>query len=144
MADPSAAAFAVETDPSAEDIRFLEDGLTAFNAEATGIGGGAMFALFARDDGGAPLAGAYGWTWGGICHVRYLFVAEPLRTRGLGTRLMQAVEREAAARGCVQILLETYDFQAPGFYRKQGFEVVATIPDHAGGHEFLILRKRLP
>ena len=34
---------------------------------------------------------------------------------------MQAVEKEAKTRNCRQIVLETHDFQAPGFYQKLGF-----------------------
>jgi GNAT superfamily N-acetyltransferase len=143
MPERSAVALTVEAQARASEIAFLEEGLTAFNAEATGIADGQLVAVFMRDAGGSPTAGAYGWTWAGICHVRYLFVAKAFRGRGTGTRLMNAVEGEALARGCRQIVLETYDFQAPAFYRKFGFEVVAAIPDYPRGHEFLIMRKRL-
>jgi ribosomal protein S18 acetylase RimI-like enzyme len=56
---------------------------------------------------------------------------------------MQAVEHEAVQRGCRQIVVSTHTFQAPGFYRKLGFEPVAEIPDFPGGHGELWLCKRL-
>jgi len=34
-------------------------------------------------------------------------------------------------------------FQAPGFYRKLGFEIVDSLPDYPRGHEHLRLRKVL-
>jgi hypothetical protein len=37
----------------------------------------------------------------------------------------------------------TFSFQAPEFYRKHGFEVVATIDDDPRGHQNLLMRKRL-
>jgi GNAT superfamily N-acetyltransferase len=135
--------FAVEDEPLPSELRFLEDGLTEFNAEATGIGDGRLLTIMARDEAGSPRGGATGWTWAGICHVRFLFVAPEHRRGGLGTRLMEAVEHEALARACGQIVLETIDFQAPEFYRKLGFEVVATVPDHPPGHRLMIMRRSL-
>jgi hypothetical protein len=37
----------------------------------------------------------------------------------------------------------TFTFQAPAFYTKRGFEVIATVDDHPRGHKNLLLRKRL-
>jgi ribosomal protein S18 acetylase RimI-like enzyme len=73
--------------------------------------------------------------------LRYLFVQEDARGRGQGTALMQAVEKEARSRNCQQIVLETYDFQAPIFYQKLGFQTVGRISDYPRGHEFLMLVK---
>jgi hypothetical protein len=42
--------------------------------QATGIGDGALFGVFLRGPDARVIGGAYGWTWGGICYVRYLFV----------------------------------------------------------------------
>jgi ribosomal protein S18 acetylase RimI-like enzyme len=133
----------LETEPRPEDIRFLEDRLSAFNVEATGIADGNLLGLFMRGSDGSPLGGAFGWTWGGTCYIRYLFIPADLRNQGRGTMLMRAVEREAKSRGCRQIMLETHDFQAPGFYRKLGFEAVGRVVDYPRGHQYLTLVKHL-
>ena len=57
--------------------------------------------------------------------------------------LLELAERGAARRGYSQIILATHSFQAPEFYRKLGFEVVASIPEYPRGHQHLHLRKRL-
>jgi ribosomal protein S18 acetylase RimI-like enzyme len=133
----------VETEPTAKDVGFLRDRLTEFNVAATGIADVNLLGLFKRAPDGSPLAGAFGWTWGGTCYVRYLFVSENLRRQGQGTQLMRAVESEAKARGCQQIVLETHGFQAPRFYQRLGFSIVGHVDDYPQGHQFLMLVKRL-
>jgi ribosomal protein S18 acetylase RimI-like enzyme len=133
----------VETSPSSNDIGFLEEELYAFNVQTTGIKDGALLGIFLRGPDGRVVGGAYGWTWGGTCHVRYLFVPADMRGQGHGTSLMRAVEDEAIARGCEQIVLETHDFQAPAFYRRLGFGVVGTVEGYPRGHRYLVLQKRL-
>jgi ribosomal protein S18 acetylase RimI-like enzyme len=75
--------------------------------------------------------------------VRQFWVEQSQRGRGLGTALFHAAEREAQRRGCTQIVLMTFSFQAPAFYERHGFEVLATIEDHPRGHRNLLMRKRL-
>lgn len=75
--------------------------------------------------------------------MRQFWVEESRRHCGLGTKLLQAAEQEARRRGCRQIMLMTFSFQAPGFYARNGFEVVASIEEHPRGHTNLLMRKRL-
>ena len=133
----------VETEPRLEDIRFLEEHLTEFNIQTTGISDASLFGVFVRAADGSLMGGAFGWTWGGTCYIRYLFVPANMRKQGLGTMLMRAVEKEAKSRGCQQIVLETHEFQAPGFYQKLGFQVVNRVGDYPRGHEYLTLVKRM-
>jgi ribosomal protein S18 acetylase RimI-like enzyme len=75
--------------------------------------------------------------------VHLLAVAPHARGQRLGTRLMQALEDEARRRGLLGIWLDTYSFQAPGFYAKLGFQEVGRIPDYPPGHARIFLAKRL-
>jgi GNAT superfamily N-acetyltransferase len=128
-------------EPSSADIEYLEDRLYDFNVDATGIDGGQTLGIFLRDESATMVAGAAGHTWGGTCELRQVWVAAPLRGRGLGRRLMAEVEAEALRRGCGQLVLATFSFQAPEFYRKLGFRVVLELPDYPSGHSHLVLRK---
>ncbi|WP_210528835.1 GNAT family N-acetyltransferase [Rubellimicrobium arenae] len=79
---------------------------------------------------------------------RWLFlhllgVAPEARGSGVGTRLMQAIEEEARRRDCLGLWLDTYSFQAPGFYARLGFEEVGRIPDYPPGQARIFLAKRL-
>ena len=133
----------IEREPRPEDIRLLEELLHEFNVQATGIADGEWIASFLRDSHDTVVGGIHGWTWGGTCFVRHLFVPAEQRHRGLGSGLMRLVEGEARARGCVQIVLETHDFQAPDFYRWLGFEVVGRVDDYPRGHQYLTMVKHL-
>ena len=132
----------VETEPRPGDVQYLER-LYEFNAAATGIADGEWLTILVRDETRRIVAGLGGNTWGGCFEIRQLWVEETRRRQGLGTRLFEAAEQEALRRGCRQIVLSTFDFQAPGFYARRGFEVAAVIDDHPQGHRNLLLRKRL-
>ena len=121
----------------------MEDRRHEYNDAKTGITDGKWLAIFIRDDTGAIRAGLSGWTWGGCCAIRYLWVHEDLRGRGYGTKLMEAAEQEASARGCYQVLLDTHSFQAPEFYQNLGYEVFGVLDDYPRHHKNYYLRKRL-
>src|SRR5262245_13593207 len=129
-------------DPTPDEVQFLEDRIYEFNSSTTGITGGELLAFFVRD-GDHIVAGLCGNTWGGTCELRQFWVEESQRRRGLGTRLFHAAEQEARRRGCTQIVLMTFSFQAPSFYERHGFKVFATIEDHPRGHLNLLMRKHL-
>ena len=133
----------ISADPAPGEVQYLEDRIYEFNSAATGITGGQWLAIFVRDDDDRIIAGICGNTWGGCAEIRQFWVDEPRRGRGWGTRLLDAVEQEARRRGCRQIVLSTFSFQAPDFYARHGFEVVSVVEDHPYGHRNMLMRKRL-
>ena len=133
----------ISTEPTPGEVQYLEDRLYEFNSAATGITDGEWLAIFVRDDDHRIVAGISGNTWGGCAEIRQFWVEEARRKQGLGTTLLGAAEHEARRRGCRQMLLMTFSFQAPAFYAKHGFEVVAVVDEHPHGHKNMLLRKRL-
>ncbi|MFF4834611.1 GNAT family N-acetyltransferase [Streptomyces sp. NPDC001315] len=100
--------------------------------------------VWASDDTGELAGGLVGHTWTTWLHVTYLWVDERHRGAGLGSRLLARAERIARdQRDCRGSRVETWDFQAPGFYRKRGYEVVCVIPDYPPGITEYTLTKRL-
>jgi GNAT superfamily N-acetyltransferase len=128
--------------PTPDEVQYLEDRIYEFNSSATDLTDGEMLAFFVREDD-RIVAGICGNTWGGTCELRQFWVEEGRRHRGLGTKLLDAAEQEAQRRGCTQMVLTTFSFQAPAFYKARGFEVVAAISNHPRGHQNLLMRKRL-
>jgi GNAT superfamily N-acetyltransferase len=119
-------------EPTPDEVQYLEDRIYEFKSSATGIADGEWLAFFVRERD-RIVAGICGNTWGGTCELRQFWVEQSKRGRGLGTKLFEAAE-EARRRGCSQIVLMTFSFQAPAFYKRHGFEVLATIEDHPRGH----------
>jgi len=131
--DATALDLHVEAHPDPDDVSFLEARVADATVEATGHRDQRELAVFVRRDG-APVAGIYGWTWGGCCELQSLWVDPSLRGRGLATRLLTAAEDEARRRGCHQVVLFTHDTQAPGLYARRGYETVGTVDGYPAGH----------
>ncbi|HEY2355988.1 MAG TPA: GNAT family N-acetyltransferase [Phenylobacterium sp.] len=124
------------------DTAFLEDRLYEFNVEATGYRDGQDFGLVI-EEAGEVAAAAAGYTWGGICELKQLWVRADQRGRGRGSVLLEGVVELARDRGCRLMFLATHSFQAPDFYARHGFEIVATVPDKPLGHSEHIMRRTL-
>ena len=68
---------------------------------------------------------------------------EEARGQGTGRRILIAAEEEAVRRGCRYAWLDTFSFQARGFYEKLGYSVFGTLEDYPAGHSRYFLRKTL-
>ncbi|MER8030922.1 GNAT family N-acetyltransferase [Streptomyces bauhiniae] len=100
--------------------------------------------VWVLDAAGGLAGGLVGHTWAGWLHVTYLWVDARYRGAGLGSRLLAEAERLAhTGRGCTRSRVETWDFQAPAFYRDRGYDVVSVIPDYPPGITEYTLTKRL-
>lgn len=65
------------------------------------------------------------------CHLAELYVVGPLRGRGIGTAIMEAVLARARERGCghVELNTSTDDHAARALYEKLGFTNAEGSPD---------------
>jgi GNAT superfamily N-acetyltransferase len=125
------------------EVGELRDAVHEYNFATTGYRDGRSLSCFLRDDAGALVAGIDGFTWGGYARVDYLWVAEPLRGQGLGSRLLAAAEEEARLRGCGTIVLDTHSFQAPHLYPRRGYREIGTTTDTPRGYLQTLFQKDL-
>jgi GNAT superfamily N-acetyltransferase len=95
-------------------------------------------------DGDRLTGGLVGEAWARWLHIRLLWVEEAARGSGLGSRLMATAEEHARdLHDCVSSRVETFDFQAPGFYRKLGYTLVGKVEDYPPGCTDHLFVKRL-
>jgi ribosomal protein S18 acetylase RimI-like enzyme len=59
-----------------------------------------------------------------------LWVSQEQRGQDIGSKLMKKAEEIAKERGCKYAFLNTFGFQAPHFYEKQGYQEVFTLNDY--------------
>lgn len=132
----------VTDQPDEELARALLAGLLEHNRPYLGELAPRKLGVLARDRG-RLLGGLTGETRRGFLYVDRLWVAATERGRGLGSRLLLAAEVEAAARGCGSAVLDTFDFQARGFYERHGYAVFGTLDGYSDGHRRHYMVKRL-
>ncbi|HWA94583.1 MAG TPA: GNAT family N-acetyltransferase [Terracidiphilus sp.] len=128
-----------------EFIAELSRFLMQFNEAQSGTkyDGQALAIQLTHPESGEVLGGLLGSTSYAHLHVDAVFIPESLRGLGFGKKLMCWAEEEARKRGCVGAWLDTFSFQARGFYEKLGYEVFGELADNPPGHTRYILKKSL-
>ena len=134
--------FVLENKPSEADIETLTQNLIRYNDSQAEPENWLPLAIFMWDNQGEMVGGIEGYTHWGWLFIHRLWVAEKLRGHGYGRQLMQRAEQEAGRRGCLRAHVDTYSFQARGFYEKLGYQVFGTIEDFPAGHRRFFLQKR--
>lgn len=129
--------------PSEAEAQAVRTALRGFNAEAGFPADRRPLAALLRDADAAVIGGLVGqtsWRW---LYIETLAVPDGMRGNGWGRRLMAAAEAEARRRGCIGARVDTYSFQARGFYERHGYAVVGRIDDCPPGQTRFSLAKRL-
>ena len=86
------------------------------------------------------LGGLWGGTAYSYLHIELLYLPEDLRGTGLGRQLMAQAEQAAIHRGCHGVWLDTFSFQARGFYERLGYTIFGAFEDCPPGHSRFFLR----
>ncbi|MEO1470575.1 MAG: GNAT family N-acetyltransferase [Pseudomonadota bacterium] len=98
--------------------------------------------LEARIDG-AFAGGLSGRMLYGVLLVRYLAAAPGARHQGVGSTLIARAEDWARARGAHLAYLDTFGFQAAGFYRRLGYVEIARAAGDRPERDRIYLAKAL-
>ncbi len=117
--------------------------LTDYNTQQAGDDNAKRLCYVVKDPDGQILAGAIGvvyWNW---LSLDLMWVREDLRGQGLGGRLLDQIEAEARVEGAQHVHLDTFSFQAPGFYKKHGYKVFGELTDFPSGFQRMYMTKDL-
>lgn len=96
-----------------------------------------------RDDEGEIVGGITANTFWHHIHIEFLWVDKRYRKEGYGSILLKKLEDFAREKKCRLIYLDSFSFQAPGFYQKNGYEIFGKLDDHPKGYDLYFLQKRL-
>lgn len=132
----------VDYAPTEADNAVVREGIVAFNESILGERDKA-FSIFLKDNLGKVLGGIEAFLGSESIYIDTLWVEEKLQKQGYGKKLLAAAESEAIKNGCIFSLVDTWDFQAEGFYIKHGYEVIGEMKKYWLGHSKIFLRKSL-
>jgi GNAT superfamily N-acetyltransferase len=117
----------------------IRAGLAASDPELGPYVPAPLTVLLHHPEGGGDRAALVGgligetvWQW---LSIRLLWIDPAQRGAGHGRRLLTAAEAEGRRRGCRQARLNTFSFQAAGFYERCGYRRVLTLDDFPPGHQ---------
>ncbi|MCA1064148.1 GNAT family N-acetyltransferase [Rossellomorea sp. AcN35-11] len=96
-----------------------------------------------RNDRDEIIGGVVGEMFWHHMHIDFLWVDEDYRDGGYGSKLILQIEEYARGKGCHLILLDTFSFQAPHFYKKLGYTEFGVLRDFPKGYSQHFMEKRL-
>ena len=133
----------VDHEPDQADNDALMEGLITCYEREMNETKDKEFSVFLKNDLGEICGGIQAHYDAESVYVEVFRVDEILRKKGYGKKLLNAAELEAKENGCIFSTLDTWDFQAEGFYLKNGYERIGEIKKYWREHSRIFLRKAL-
>lgn len=133
----------IAVEPQLHEIEFVTQQILNFNSNRAGEGNYKPLVIFLRDSDNCIVGGLTGETYWQWLHVDVLWVDESWRGQGYGEGLLNVAEQEAMKRGCQYAYLDTFSFQAPKFYQKNGYTVFGELPNFPQNRSRYFLKKDL-
>lgn len=98
---------------------------------------------FLAFDNDKLIGGAIGYIEYNWYFLDLLYIDENYRGQNIGTKLIKAIEEFAIKENLTGVRMETWNFQARGFYEKNGYKVFAQIENCPPGTIDYFLKKEL-
>jgi GNAT superfamily N-acetyltransferase len=121
----------------------IGQGLTEYNTQMAGEDHGQNLCFVLKTPDGEIVGGVISATYWDWLYVNLIRIKDDLRSQGFGRQLLESAEEKARQRGAKQAYLDTFSFQAPEFYQKQGYQIFGELTDFALGHTRYFMKKTL-
>ncbi|WP_293935536.1 GNAT family N-acetyltransferase [Iodobacter sp.] len=132
------------TDVADEQVRKAILGpLVEYNTSQAGPGNSRPLVITIADEDGKIVGGLWGYTGYEWLFTQLLLVPASHRGEGIGSKLLGMAEEEAISRSCTSAWLDTYEFQAKGFYERMGYTCFAELPNYPTGYSRYFMKKSL-
>ncbi|MDR3596733.1 GNAT family N-acetyltransferase [Clostridium sp.] len=130
-----------------KDAELIIDNLVEYNLSKVPLKQAVPFLWINRvikNEDGEIVAGILSKMYCWNClYIDTLWVKEDHRQDGIGTILLREIERIAKENKCYLIHLDTFDFQAKGFYIKRGYEIFGQLDECPQEHTRFFMKKNI-
>lgn len=141
MDDPYQISF--DEHPERSSWGIIGHGINDYNTQQAGEENSRRLCFVVKDADQVVLGGVIGivyWDW---LYIDLMWLKEELRGHGYGQRLLTLIEDEAQRHGARHVHLDTFSFQAPEFYKKNGYRVFGELANFPAGHTRYYMTKDL-
>ena len=135
--------YVIHDDMTSEEANFVQNKLVDFADQFTPPRNYRELGVVLRDAAGNVAGGITAntvWDW---LQIGLLWLPDELRGQGHGHRLLQRVESIGRDYGCKYSKLDTFEFEARGFYEAHGYQVKSQTEGFPAGHTQYHLTKLL-
>ena len=136
--------FDIIEDPGEEVVALVKKGLREYDIQSKHgkeIDNGSVFLSLQKEDKDIATS---------LCHYRgdwlvihALWINEDYRSKGLGKKLLEAIEAIARDKSLKGLIVMVTELQNPEFYLHEGFEEFGRLDGYAGDYARLYLKKEV-
>ena len=127
-----------------DDAEYIDNKLVEYNwSQVPAVRDFVYIGRKIKGDQDEPLAAGFvGVNFWNIAFLEMLWVDEPHRNQGIGSRLLSDIEREAKKNGACMVMIDARDWNVE-FFKKFGYTVYCTLEDYPNGYSKYKLQKQL-
>jgi len=132
----------IQDEKALTDISVIKQNMFKYNAQH--IRGYKKISIFIKDkSNNSTKGGLSAYFQSGVMFIETVIVDKKERLRGWGTKLLEKAEEIAIENKCNCIYLDTFTFQALGFYKKLGYKTFSKLDDYDDGIVLYWMKKVL-